>query len=64
MLLLYLILITFLIDGDNEFGNVCDELIAFSFPQRVHTHLEMFNQNLLSSVKKKYRFEAVFTVTV
>lgn len=63
-MLLYLILITFLIDGDNEFGNVCDELIAFSFPQCVHTHLEIFNQNLLSSEKKKHRSEALFAVTV
>lgn len=47
LLLLYLILVPLLIDGDNEFGNVCYELIAFSFPQCLHTHLEVFNQDFL-----------------
>lgn len=28
----YLVLMTLLIDGDYEFGYVCDELIAFGFP--------------------------------
>lgn len=38
---------TFLIDGDDELGNVCDELIALSFPQLLHTDLEVLDQDFL-----------------
>lgn len=47
LLLRYLILVALLKDGDDEFGNVRNELIAFSFPQCLHTHLEVFDQNFL-----------------
>lgn len=50
LLLLYLILVALLIDGDNEFGNVRDELIAFSFPQCLHAHLKVLNQDFLRRV--------------
>lgn len=45
--LLYLILVPLLIDGDNDFGNVRDELIAFGFPQCLHADLKVLNQNFL-----------------
>jgi len=48
----YLILVTLLINGDNDFGDVCDELIAFGFPQSLNTDLEVFNQDFLSMGRK------------
>lgn len=44
---LYLILVPLLVDGDDDFGNVGDELIAFGFPQRLHADLEVLDQNFL-----------------
>lgn len=44
---LYLILVPLLIDGDDDFGNVRDELIAFGFPQCLHADLQVLDQNLL-----------------
>lgn len=52
MLLRYLIFVTLLINGDNQFSNVRDELIAFGFPQRLHTHLEVFDQDFLKRGRK------------
>lgn len=48
----YLILMALLINGDSEFGNVCDELIAFGFPECFHTDLEMFDQDFLKRGRK------------
>lgn len=47
LLILYHILMTFLVDRNEEFCNMCDELIAFSLPQHVRTNLQMLDQNLL-----------------
>lgn len=38
---------TLLIDGENQLGDVCDDLIAFRFPQGLDADLKVFNQNLL-----------------
>lgn len=43
----YLILMTLLIDGDDKFGDVCDELVALGFPQSVDTNLEVLHQDFL-----------------
>lgn len=52
IVLQYLILVTLLIDGDNEFGNVRDELVALSLPQCLYTDLKVFNQDFLKSGRK------------
>lgn len=51
----YLILVTLLIDGDDKLGDVCDELIALGLPQRLCTHLQMLNQNLLTQEEEGIR---------
>lgn len=38
---------TFFVDGDNELGDVRDELVALSLPQRFHTHFHVLNQHFL-----------------
>lgn len=53
MLQQYLVLVPLLIDGDDEFGNVCDELIAFSFPQCLHAHLKVFHQDFLKRGRER-----------
>lgn len=54
-LLRYLIFVALLINGDNEFGNVSDELIAFGFPQCLHTDFEVFHQDFLKRGRKGIR---------
>lgn len=49
----YLILVTLLIYGDNEFGNVRDELVALGFPQCLHTDIKVFDQDFLKRVAEK-----------
>lgn len=56
LLLCYLILVALLIDGDDEFCNVSDELIAFGFPQCIHTDLQVFHQDFLKRGRKENRY--------
>lgn len=44
---LYRVFMTLLVNGNQEFCNVSDELIALCLPQHVHTQLQMLDQNLL-----------------
>ncbi|TNN46332.1 hypothetical protein EYF80_043481 [Liparis tanakae] len=52
----YLVLVALLVDGDGEFGDVRDELIAFGFPQSLHADLQVFHQDFLKEKKKKRVF--------
>lgn len=52
IVLQYLVLVTLLIDGDYEFGDVSDEFVAFGFPQRLHADLEVLDQDFLKSNRK------------
>lgn len=49
----YLVLVALLVDGDGEFGDVRDELIALGFPQSLHADLQVFHQDFLKEKKKK-----------
>lgn len=43
MMLCYLILVALFVNGDDEFGDVCDKLITFSFPQGLYADLQMLH---------------------
>lgn len=49
--LLYLVLVTLLVDGDEELGDVCDELVALGLPESLHTDLQVLDQHFLKSRK-------------
>lgn len=49
----YLIFVALLINGDNKFGDVCDDFVALSFPQCVHADLEVFHQHFLNNGRKR-----------
>lgn len=49
----YLIFVALLINGDNKFGDVCDDFVALSFPQRVHADLQVFHQHFLNNGRKR-----------
>lgn len=49
----YLIFVALLINGDNKFGDVCDDFVALSLPQRVHADLEVFHQHFLNNGRKR-----------
>lgn len=48
----YLVFMTFLIDGDDKLGDVCDELVTLGFPQGLHTHLQVLHQDFLRNGTK------------
>lgn len=43
-----------LVNGNQEFCNVSDELIALSLPQHVHTKFQMLNQDLLKMQRGRH----------
>lgn len=43
----YLVFMTPLVDGNEELGDVSDELVALRLPQSIDAHLQVLHQHLL-----------------